>query len=271
MWGQAVAALLTIGAMTGVPVMEPEYEGSVIRNDSHRSGEVRISARDSNGEHRDDPGPGPWSRAREGASSVGPTTPPCPTTRWVHGTFYTEGQFCDGEMGGTEWAILLDGEDEEGAAADPEPRQQFVVTRQDVQSLLVYSGSLEIQPNRSWVLVNVETIAMTDAAQHVLSTQVLGVDVDVRVTPASFSWDFGDGSPAVVGTDPGAPWPDHTVAHVYQDAQEAVISLRTEWDAEFRPAGATVWFPVEGRAVTVATSDTIDVVTATPRLTVGQR
>lgn len=215
----------------------------------------------------------PQSASATGGSGGGPasTTPPCPTTRWVHGIFYTEGQFCDGEMGGTEWAILLDGEDEEGAAADPEPRQQFVVTRQDVQSLLVHSGSLEIQPNRSWVLVNVETIAMTDAVQHVLSTQVLGVDVDLRVTPASFSWDFGDGSPAVVGTDPGAPWPDHTVAHVYQDAQETVISLRTEWDAEFRPAGATAWFPVEGRAVTVATSDTIDVVTATPRLTVGQR
>lgn len=214
--------------------------------------------------------PAPVSGSNRG--TPGPATPPCPTTRWVHGMYYTEGQFCDGEMGGTEWAILLDGEDEDATGPDAEPREQFVVTRQDVQSLLVHSGSLEVQPDRSWVLVNVETIVMTDAEPHVLSTQVLGVDVDVRVTPASFSWDFGDGSPAVVGTDPGAPWPDHTVAHVYQDAQEAaVISLRTEWDAEFRPTGATVWFPVVGRAVTIATSEPIEVVTATPRLTVGQR
>lgn len=241
------------------------------RAESHGTESIDVSGRHS-GERGNPAQPGnvqrPGSHIRDTRAS---TTPPCPTTRWVHGIFYTEGQFCDGEMGGTEWAILLEGDEEEASGADPEPRQQFVVTRQDVQSLLVHSGSLEIQPNRSWVLVNVETIAMTDAEQHVLSTQVLGVDVDVRVTPASFSWDFGDGSPAVVGTDPGAPWPDHTVAHVYQDAQEAVISLRTEWEAEFRPAGAAVWFPVEGRAVTVATSDTIDVVTATPRLTVGQR
>lgn len=211
----------------------------------------------------------PTPRVRSLSGEVPPAKPHCPTTRWVLGQYYTQGQFCDGEMGGTNWAILLDDEQEE-TPADAEPLEEFVVTRQDVQSLLVDSGSLEVQPDRSWVLVNIETIVMTDAEQHVLSTHVLGVDVDVRVTPASFTWDFGDGSPAVVGTDPGAPWPDHTVAHVYQDAQQVSIGLRTEWDAEFRPAGATVWFPVDGRAVTVATSDPIDVVTATPRLTVGR-
>lgn len=144
-----------------------------------------------------------------------------------------------------------------------------MVTREDVQSLLVTSGNLVVQPDQPWVLVNTDTIVMTDAEEHILGTQVLDLDVDVRVTPALFTWDFGDGSAPVTGSDPGAPWPDHTVSHVYREASDVTISLRTEWDAAFRVEGTSTWVPVTGRAVTTASTDAIEVVTATPRLTAG--
>ncbi|WP_181424546.1 PKD domain-containing protein [Georgenia satyanarayanai] len=171
----------------------------------------------------------------------------------------------EGEWAPERW--WTDGEDAE--QAEEVPREVLVFTREDVQSLLVDSGSLEIQPDQAWVLVGTDTVVMTDAAEHVLGTRVLDLDIDVRVTPVLFTWDFGDGSAPLTGTDPGAPWPNHTVSHVYSDPGTVRISLRTEWDADFRVEGTSTWIPVAGRAVTETQSEPIEVVTARPRLTTG--
>ncbi|WP_413452173.1 PKD domain-containing protein [Georgenia phoenicis] len=173
------------------------------------------------------------------------------------------GWVCVDEVsGGLVWVP----EGEQDTAAEAPPAPPLVVTREDVESLLVDSGSIVVQPNQSWVLVNAETVVFTDAAEHVLTTQLLGRDVELRVVPVRYTWDFGEGSDPVVGTDPGAPWPDHTVSHTYRAAGEARVTLSTEWDASFRVEGAGPWLPVTGRPVTVATSDPFDVVTAVPRL-----
>ncbi|WP_168202725.1 PKD domain-containing protein [Georgenia wutianyii] len=190
---------------------------------------------------------------------------------------YTEGRYreviveCDG-AGGTErtpWFDRSTGGGQEGAPAPDVTIQPIVVSHEDVQHLIVEPGGLIVQPDRSWVLINTETVVMTDAAEHILRTRVLEVDVDVRVTPVLYTWDFGDGSAPLTGTDPGAPWPNHTVAHVYDAPGTVVISLRTEWDAAFRVAGTSTWLPVAGRAVTTQSTEPIEVLTATPRLTTG--
>ncbi|MEE6289081.1 hypothetical protein V2J52_15625 [Georgenia sp. MJ173] len=178
---------------------------------------------------------------------------------------------CNGELGGTEltpWFEMEEEEDADTPAADqPTP---IVVTREEVQSLLVDAGGLDVQPDRSWVLVHTETIAFTGAEQQVLTTTVLDAPIEVMVTPEQFTWDFGDGSAPLVTTDPGAAWPDHTVAHAYGSAQPAAaISVQTEWDAVFRIQGMTTWLPVTGTVVTTETSEPFDVVTATPRLVAG--
>ncbi|WP_324649883.1 hypothetical protein [Georgenia sp. H159] len=205
------------------------------------------------------------------AASTGgePAEPYCPPTLYTFGVIKKVLTDCDA-AGGTELTPIFDNNEvDEG---DPEvvpQRRVFTVSREDVQSLLVSPGSLEIQPDQPWVLVNTDTIVLTDSAEHVLVTQVLGYDVDVRVTPVLFTWDFGDGSPPLTGTDPGAPWPNHTVSHAYGEAGVVSISLRTEWDAAFRVEGTSAWIPVTGRAVTTLTSEPVEVVTATPRLTAG--
>lgn len=195
--------------------------------------------------------------------------PYCPPTLYTFGKFREVIFECDG-AGGTEFAPWFESEDIEDTEANEEPRREVIaISREDVQSLIVSSGTVMVQPDRPWVLVNTDTVVMTDAAEHVLSTEVLGVGVDVRVSPALFTWDFGDGSAPLTTSDPGRPWPDHTVSHSYRAPATATISLRTEWDAAFRVEGTDVWVPVAGRAVTTASTDPIDVVTATPRLTSG--
>lgn len=211
-----------------------------------------------------------WAGGGEGGRaghSSRPSEPRCEPTLHTYGIFREVITDCEG-AGGTEltpWFEIEEGE--EGEDGEVPTVEVIRVTREDVQSLIVDRGGIIVQPDRPWVLVNTDTIVMTDAAEHVLRTQVLGLNVDVRVIPALFSWDFGDGSAPVTGTDPGAPWPDHTVSYNYRSAGDVTISLRTEWDAAFRVEGTSTWFPVVGRPVTEQTSDPIQVLTATPRLT----
>ena len=192
----------------------------------------------------------------------------CPPVLYTYGAYRQVITDCEG-AGGTEYAPYF--ERVEGGPVDPrEVRVQVItVTREEVQRIIVDSGELIVQPGRPWVLVNAETVAMTDAAERIVGTQVLEVDVEVRVTPVLYTWDFGDGSAPLTGTDPGAPWPNHTVSHVYETPGTVTISLRTEWDAAFRVAGTSTWLPVAGRAVTTQSTDPIEVLTATPRLTAG--
>ncbi|MHB1063721.1 MAG: zinc transporter [Georgenia sp.] len=143
----------------------------------------------------------------------------------------------------------------------------IVLTAEDVQHLIVAPGGLQVQPDREWVLVNIDTIVWTTAAEQTFDLTVLDTPVAVRMTPVDFTWDFGDGSPPVTTTDPGAPWPDHTVGHTYTQAQDAAqVTLTTRWAGVFDVAGAGVWQPVQGLATTTEVSDPFEVATATPSL-----
>lgn|SRR5690625_2714847 len=245
---------------TPVPAVEPAQS---FRGETHESEQIDLYGGEEvryegNGES---PRPSP-------PTATGSPQPQCPLTEYRWGIYSTRVSACDpvpiGEW--TPWREQDEGEEADAESA-VEPPQLIIVTREDVQSLIVQPGKLIVQPDRPWVLVNTETVVMTDAAEHIVGTEVLGLDVDVRVTPVLFTWDFGDGSVPVSGSDPGAPWPNHTVAHSYRQEGTAVISLRTEWDAAFRVEGTSTWLPVAGRAVTAQTAHPIQVVTASPRLT----
>lgn len=197
----------------------------------------------------------------------------CPPVLYTYGKYSMMAPNCNGELGGTEFTPWYETvEAEEAEDGDPVVGEPVTLTREDVQSLLVDAGGLEIQPDRSWVLVHVETIAFTGAREQILTTTVLDAPVEVRVTPQAFTWDFGDGSEPLVTTDPGAPWPEHTVAHSYTAAQDSTaVTVRTEWDAVFRIPGVSPWLPVAGTVVTTESSEPFEVVTATPRLVAGSR
>ncbi|MFD1504702.1 zinc transporter [Georgenia yuyongxinii] len=146
----------------------------------------------------------------------------------------------------------------------------IVFTASDIQRLLISPGGLTVQPSQGWVLVNIETIVWTEATDQTLSTVVLDTPVDVRVTPVDFTWDFGDGSAPIRTTDPGAPFPDHTVSHAYAKATGgAHVTLSTRWAGEFQVAGSGVWQPVLGLATTTESSTPFEVRTAAVALTHG--
>ncbi|MCP2265166.1 PKD domain-containing protein [Promicromonospora thailandica] len=125
---------------------------------------------------------------------------------------------------------------------------------------------LSVQPPDGWTLVNVDTIAYTEAEHRTVSTELFGIPVDIRAVPSSYSWDFGDQSAPLRTSDPGAPYPAHSISHAYTKAGSATISLTTTWHGQFRVAGDPTWRDVPGEATTASSSGSLDILEARARL-----
>ena len=149
---------------------------------------------------------------------------------------------------------------------------QIVFTAQEMQSLPIDPGTLTMQPDRGNVLINIDTVAYTDAVPQTFETAVLGVPVTVRVWPVEYAWDWGDGT-VFTTTDPGAPWPQYTVGHTYlratAEGETRTITVTTSWHGDFSVAGGPPQ-PVDGTAVTSTATTPFEVITASTSLTTGE-
>lgn len=143
------------------------------------------------------------------------------------------------------------------------------MTAEDFRRLALPAPVLRTQPAGDWVLVNIETVVMTDATPVVLTTDLLGVPVEVEARPTLFTYDFGDGSEPLVTRDAGRPWPDVTTYHVYERPGTAAITLTTTWSGRYRAIGASEWSDVAGTATTTTTGAPFRVEERTSRLVSG--
>lgn len=134
------------------------------------------------------------------------------------------------------------------------------------QEMQIAPLEVNVQPPDGWTLVNVDTIAFTESQPRTMSTSLFGIPVEIRALPTNYSWDFGDGSAPLATTDPGAPYPAHTVAHAYPKPGSATISLTTTWRGQFRLAGEPTWHDVAGEGTTVSSSGSLDILEARARL-----
>ena len=134
------------------------------------------------------------------------------------------------------------------------------------QDMKIAPSEVSVQPPDGWTLVNVDTIAFTDRDHRTVSTELFGIPVDIRAVPSNYAWDFGDGSALLTTTDPGAPYPAHTIAHAYAKQGTATISLTTTWHGQFRLAGEPTWYDVPGEATTVSSSGGLEILEARARL-----
>ncbi|MFC0716121.1 hypothetical protein, partial [Cellulomonas biazotea] len=123
----------------------------------------------------------------------------------------------------------------------------------DFRRLPLAAPVLRLQPDRGWVLVNKETIVMTDPTAQTLRTDLLGYGIDVIATPTLYTYDFGDGH-TLATTSPGNPYPDHDTFHRYENLATVTITLTTTWTGRYRVDGTTVWHDIPGTAQTTTTS-----------------
>lgn len=132
--------------------------------------------------------------------------------------------------------------------------------------LPIAPAPITIQPGEGWTFVNVPTIVYSSPDSQVLTTELLGTQVEIEVTPASFSWDFDDDTAQLETVDPGQPYPNHTVDHTYVRTGVSEISLTTTWTGRFRPNASGPWLPITGTATTTTTAPALEVREATARL-----
>ncbi|MCF4120400.1 PKD domain-containing protein [Antribacter sp. KLBMP9083] len=133
-------------------------------------------------------------------------------------------------------------------------------------ALQIAPPGINVQPPDGWTLVNIDTITYTQGGAQEFDVVLLGTPVTIRAVPTEFTWDYGDGTPALVTIDPGAPYPRHTISHAYAAPGSATVSLTTSWRGQFRVAGETTWTDVPGTAVTQSSSGPIEVHEARTRL-----
>lgn len=168
------------------------------------------------------------------------------------------------DPGATEWS-RWEQVDYGTCPADRVP----ALTADDFRRLPLPAPTLVMQPDRGWVLVNIETIVRTDPAPVLLTTELLGHQLEVEARPSTFTYDFGDGSEPLVTRDPGRPYPDFTTHHVYEQPGEVAITLTTTWTGRYRLVGTEEWSDVAGTAVTTTTGAPFTVEERTSRLVDG--
>ena len=145
--------------------------------------------------------------------------------------------------------LLSDDTPADPAPAAPAPAP-IVLTSHDVATLIVDGSGITLQPPGATVLLHMPLIAYTNPTTRTLTTSVGGTAVDVEVTPATYTWNWGDGT-TFSTTDPGNPYPNQSVTHLYAaTADNVVVSLTTTWTARFKPSGAADWQPVDGYVTT---------------------
>ncbi len=124
-------------------------------------------------------------------------------------------------------------------------------TLEDFRRLPIPPARASIQPDTGRVLVNVPTNLYADATPVRLDTTLLGIDFDIRATPARYVWTVRDTDGRVLDevdtTDPGAPYPDLRTTTTFTRAGAATITLSTVWTGEYRFAGSP-WIPIDGTA-----------------------
>ena len=137
----------------------------------------------------------------------------------------------------------------------------IVITNRYVAELMIEGSGITRQPEADTILRDPGLIAYTNPDTRTLTTTVGHTEVELKVTPASYTWDWGDDTTTNT-TNPGCPYeecgtdsPD-TIQHIYaQTSREPVqLTLTTTWTAQYRPAGTNTWQDVEGTLTTSETS-----------------
>lgn len=149
-----------------------------------------------------------------------------------------------------------------------------VITLSDLVSFRPQGVSLSVQPG-TWTVVGVETNFIAGAHTHVVAGSLLGSNAEVRFTPASFEWNYGDGATRTTA-DAGASWTAlglkefsrTSTSHKYITPASYTPSLSVWYSVEYRWGGGA-WRAVTGRIPAPASASTVTVFTADTVLVTG--
>lgn len=108
----------------------------------------------------------------------------------------------------------------------------------------IEGAGLQVQPHLR-AYVGVPTLVHATQPTRSETLHILGYDVTVSFSASSYKYDFGDGLPPLITTDPSGPYPISRLRHTYQQPfPSQTVTLETTWTA-------TITHPVTGEVLTV--------------------
>lgn len=125
------------------------------------------------------------------------------------------------------------------------------VTITDISRFIPEPVSVVSQP-QPWTVVDLPTNFIGSARVHIVSGSLFGLPAEVRFTPFSYDWNYGDGASQTTNTL-GSRWENLGLAefsptatsHVYRQVGSYNIGLRVHYRAEYRYVGGQ-WYSIEG-------------------------
>ncbi|MCF6745859.1 hypothetical protein E9529_16565 [Blastococcus sp. KM273128] len=115
-------------------------------------------------------------------------------------------------------------------------------------------------------LTGLPVIFYTDSpTTQTFTVDIRGFTVVIEATAEQFTWHTGDATGQITTTDPGAPYPDHTIEHSYRSGTYTA-SLTVTWGATFTVDGSAE-ADVPGTTTTDGPPVTFDVLQARTVLT----
>lgn len=115
-------------------------------------------------------------------------------------------------------------------------------------------------------LTGLPVIFYTDSpTTQTFTVDIRGFTVVIEATAEQFTWHTGDATGQITTTDPGAPYPDHTIEHDYRSGTYTA-SLTVTWGATFTVDGSAA-ADVPGTTTTDGPPVTFDVLQARTVLT----
>ncbi|WP_259363160.1 PKD domain-containing protein [Microbacterium esteraromaticum] len=148
------------------------------------------------------------------------------------------------------WQNSVPGED-----ADPEDGAESPglppITITDLASFSPAKGTILGEPDNLGV-AGLPTNFVTEAAQHVRSGELFGFPIEVRFTPVSYTFHYGDGASETTSS-PGTSWESLAQAQFTPTDTSHTYSERGTYDANVTIAYTAEidlgvgWFPIDGQ------------------------
>ena len=169
-----------------------------------------------------------------------------------------------------QWCLIANQVDPSVCDAAPVDAGIPPVTIDDVATFIPTPGRQQMEPD-GWTVAGLDTNFYAITGSHIVNGTLLGRAADVRFTPASYLWAYGDGASATRST-PGATWASQGIgefeptptSHVYEQIGDYTITLDIVFAAEYRFAGGpwravvgTITLPANDLHIRVGTAKTV--------------
>ena len=143
---------------------------------------------------------------------------------------------------GRECVIPIDTRTEPLPSARP-------ITMADLAQFRPLVGKLVVEPD-GWGVVGTPTNFYATAESHTMSGELFDVPIQVRWTPSSYIFDYGDGTveeteaSGAAWEGPEESWTETATSHTYGSTDDATASVTVVFTAEVDAGGG--WFAVPG-------------------------